>query len=100
MVKYVIELELELSFRLFRDAKVLEQGEVRIEVPRSTQRVAPDVAESIHHRLCPRSGRLTRVYKANSVRSLEPIPGRLRMPGTSTGLDWANKVRPARPSVA
>src|SRR5258708_38252075 len=53
VVKYIVELELELSPRSFRDGKVLEQSQVRIKVPWPTQGVAPNIAEGIHRWLSP-----------------------------------------------
>jgi hypothetical protein len=53
VVKYVVELELELSLRPFRDGKVLEQSQVRIKVPWPAQAVAPNTPEGVHRRLCP-----------------------------------------------
>jgi hypothetical protein len=53
VVKYVVELKLELSLRPFRYGKVFEQGQVRIEVPWPTQGVATNTPEGVHRRLCP-----------------------------------------------
>src|SRR6266851_1579530 len=81
------------------------------------QRVAPNVPKQIASRLTPRTSAelrsaITNIaggrrrqkggrFKCDTACALEPVSGsRPWVSGPRTGLDWANKVRAARPRVA